>query len=499
MIYDVNVPAEPKARTSYDSGGRLEDALVRDGLAYLAYFDQGLKILDVGTPAQPRVLAELATPGNARGLALAGDTLYVADWLAGEHRIDVSAPAHPVARRSYDTPGAAWGVRARGDDVYVLDWWGGFEVLHMPVEGAPSLVRYAERGRPQQAVADGDYLYVAHGESGLQIFDIKNPLNPTWVTGVELPAAARGVAVSRRAAYVALAAGGLAVVDVMKPGEARLTALVQTAQELVALQAAGTRLYARSDDQGLVFDLVRPLQPRLRATTAGPVGELWPAGGRLYVASGAEAWRRLGVAAVAPPQPVRLLRGYNDLVAALDGRDGRDGAVTLFRVMKNRWEMLGSLNLGRRIVDLAWSDDVLYASGELGLVTLDVRDPRRPEIVAIQNGFAAAGGLISHRGVLYNGLDALRPPPPLGAAIGERGSADLTVAANLPIGGYDLLYKSAHGEAAARHNALKVETLRFSKPKITPEEFQRLLQQYRSNDSQTPAKPCTGHSASNQR
>src|SRR3569623_2631900 len=102
----------------------------------------------------------------------------------------------------------------------------------------------------------------------------------------------------------------------MKPGEARLTALVLTAQELVALLAAGTRLYARSDDLGLVFDLVRPLQPRLRATTAGPVGELWPAAGRLYVTSGAEAWRRLGVAAAAPPQAARLMTGRNGLGAA---------------------------------------------------------------------------------------------------------------------------------------------------------------------------------------
>lgn len=484
LIYDVRHPAAPRAVAAFNPGGRLEEVLVRKGIAYLAYFDQGLRVLDVSAPEHPKVLAELATPGNARGLDLEGNTLYVADWLAGVHIVDVADPAAPTLRRSYDTPGAAWGVRVRGQNAYVLDWWGGFGVLNL-LGDPPTLARYAELGSPQQDAAEGDYLYVAHGDSGLQIFDIKNPLNPTWITGVELPRAAQRVVLAAGAAYVGLAGGGLAAIDIGQPFGARLVKVVKTARPLVSLQVAGGRLYAQAAEQAWVFDLARPLDPKLAGHTTGKLGSVWAAGGRIYAAFGSREWQRAGVQASELPHPAALLRGQGEVLAAIDA--DHPNAISLYKLDDGRVEKLGGLTLGHRVSDLAWGDGVLYVSSDMGLVTLNVSDPARPEIVAIQEGFADGPEMIIHRGVLYSGLTALKPVPPLTAVVDELGAVDMVLPADLPVGGYDLVFKPVQGHLLARQNALKVETARFSKPNITPEEFQRLLQQYRQNEGNTPA------------
>lgn len=484
LIYDVRDPAAPRPLGGYDNGGRLEEVLVRDGLAYLAYFDQGLKLVDVSDPAAPRPVAELATPGNARGLDLVGDTLYVADWLAGVHAIDVAEPARPQLLASYDTPGAAWGLRVRGDDVYVLDWWGGFGVLELSAAGPPRYRRYAARGVPQQVAAAGDYLYVAHGDGGLQVFDIKNPLNPTWVTGVELARPARLVAVDGGAAYVGLADGGIAVVDITSPFEARVVTELETAQTVEHLHLAGTRLYAQGPGHGWAYELAAPLAPRLIAHARGVPGPLWSAGGRLYATSGAEDWARAGVEVQTLSQPAAILRGRDRLYAAIDA--GRRNELSLYQDHNGRLMKLTSVSLGARLTDLAWGDGVLYVASGMGLVSFDMNDPTRPAVVAIQDGIGD-GRIIAHRGVLYSGLDALRPSPPLTAAVGDDGRAELALPAGLAAGGYDLLYKPVQGAMQSRHNALTVAAPRFAKPKITPEQFQRLLQQHRAREGGSPA------------
>ena len=73
-----------------------------------------------------------------------------------------------------------------------------------------------------QTQVKGDYIYAANGAGGLQIFDIKNPLNPTWVTGVDLDSDATGVTLDGDRAYVALADKTTAVIDISNPFTAKL-------------------------------------------------------------------------------------------------------------------------------------------------------------------------------------------------------------------------------------------------------------------------------------
>jgi hypothetical protein len=60
----------------------------------------------------------------------------------------------------------------------------------------------------------GDYAYIAGRNSGLQIFDITDPVNPRFIGGMDTPGRAMGVAVSGPHVYIADGDSGLAVVPV---------------------------------------------------------------------------------------------------------------------------------------------------------------------------------------------------------------------------------------------------------------------------------------------
>jgi hypothetical protein len=60
---------------------------------------------------------------------VAGAYAYVAAGSSGLRVIDVSDPAAPVEVGFYDTPGEAWGVAVAGDYVHLADGSAGLDVF----------------------------------------------------------------------------------------------------------------------------------------------------------------------------------------------------------------------------------------------------------------------------------------------------------------------------------------------------------------------------------
>ena len=105
----------------------LHDVFVKDGIAYLSYWDDGLVILDVGgagkggTPTEPAFVSRVYYPeGNThvawrwRDYVFVGDEIFPADWSPDEafapsgfvHVFDVSDLENPVEVATYEVPEA---------------------------------------------------------------------------------------------------------------------------------------------------------------------------------------------------------------------------------------------------------------------------------------------------------------------------------------------------------------------------------------------------------
>jgi hypothetical protein len=166
-IVDLSDPADPREVGRWgvpNTPNRfLQDVAVRDGLAYLSYWDDGLAIVDVGngvkegTPQRPKLVAlyryrtqwhgerygntAFAFPYASRAgkkYVFVGDQILPANadlnhrFESGGyvHVLDVTTPGTPQEVASYAVPGtgvhAFW---AQNDTLYVAAWTGGVRAV----------------------------------------------------------------------------------------------------------------------------------------------------------------------------------------------------------------------------------------------------------------------------------------------------------------------------------------------------------------------------------
>lgn len=494
LVFDVRDPRAPREIGRFDPGGAAEEVLLDGDRAYVAFFDRGVYILDISDPARPVALGHVATPGNARGLDRRGTLLYVADWLAGVQVVDVADPARPRLVGGYDTDGAAWGVQLAGDHAYVMDWWGGIGVLDVSVPAAPRLIGGYPRRDTVRAIALHDrYALVAQGAAGVQVFDLQNPLNPTWMTGVDL-ADARQVAVLGDRAYVLHDSGRLAELDITNPFQTRLIDDLELEAPALGLRATVDRLLLTEERAVTLYDPAGRIATRYALQYR--ISAAAYADGRFYLAV-----RGSGLMAAAPdqgqlrPLTVHALEGEITALRISGQRAYLAVAgegVRILALGDGGMSELARLPLAGAITDLRLDGDSLYAITDRSRVyAFDVADPARWRLLTRYDALGTVGGLAARGGFLYltggDTLVALQALPPLALTPDGDGEGHVELPSDLPAGSYDLVAVDRDHQPLdriVRRAAATVEPLRFGKPKITPEQFKALMEQYKKSTGQ---------------
>lgn len=218
-IIDISDPENPKnvGRWQIENEDRyLHDVTVKDGLAYLSYWDDGLVILDVGdgvaggTPTEPKLVSQYVyrgefgaeTYGNTHHAIPYGDYVFVGDEIFGceecvngprgyVHVIDVSDIENPREVAWYRVPEAGThNLWVEDDKLYVAYYQGGLRVVDISGELRGDLYRQGreigwfmtekasedEAFRPNATMAWGPQpykgnIFVADMNSGLWIVD----------------------------------------------------------------------------------------------------------------------------------------------------------------------------------------------------------------------------------------------------------------------------------------------------------------------------------------
>ena len=95
-----------------------------------------------------------------------------------------------------------------------------------------------------------------------------------------------------------------------------------------------------------------------------------------------------------------------------------------------------------------------------------------------------------HKGTAYlAGASAITALTPLaGLSTEQKDAAQISISfpPYTPLGSYSLMLGDMNGDSSLAANALQVSMPRFSRPKITPEEFERLLQEQRVKNQGRP-------------
>lgn len=153
-VYDVTNPAQPQKLGVYQAGGFLvHDLSVKDGIAYLNAWNQGLLVVDFTAPAAPTLLGTFPSPtrsshsnwtttAGGRKVVVTGDEGWGAHLDVVDN--DPASPTYMQSLAKYRTRDhvSIHNIMAFGNKVYVTYYQDGVRVLDLSDPTQPALVGY---------------------------------------------------------------------------------------------------------------------------------------------------------------------------------------------------------------------------------------------------------------------------------------------------------------------------------------------------------------------
>ena len=270
VVIDVSPPEASFRVATLDTVGFASGIAVSNGIACVADGTNGLVVVDVSNPSFPQELAVYDTPGEAVRVVIQGSYAYVADSLGGVYGgleiVDISNPNVPVLAGRYNannvrvtdvyvsgnsaflttanssvlridvldvtTPkwkatksiGAAtsrnvFSVHGNGTYVFVASDDQTISVFDMNLNWVSSNPGFSTADEPDNVLPRdvytvGNFLYVAEGEGGLEVFDISDINNPVQFTHYPTYGGGKGVFADGNYIYLADGESGLQIFGV---------------------------------------------------------------------------------------------------------------------------------------------------------------------------------------------------------------------------------------------------------------------------------------------
>lgn len=177
----VAEPGPPKVDVSLRSVEKVDNYL------YLAYREKGLYVLDITDPSNPQEVFNYDTPDRATFIEISNDKLYLSDRF-GLLIFDISIPQVPVLLGSYDPPNEIERIQVIDNIAYAAVYYSGVLVLDVSNVANPEEISFVNSGFAIWTVAKyGDYIFAGGEASGLIVYDASNISNLVEIATYDLP------------------------------------------------------------------------------------------------------------------------------------------------------------------------------------------------------------------------------------------------------------------------------------------------------------------------
>ncbi len=260
-------PAEitPVSIGHANDGGNAFGVAVAGHFAYLANFDDGLRIYDISNPTNPVSVGHINN-GFAAGVAISDNLACVADSADGLRIYDISNPTNPVSVGHTNNGASASGVALAGNFACLANNGDGLRIYDISNPANPVNIGHAAigiSGNASSVAVAGNFAYLANNGDGLRIYDISNPANPVNVGSANDLGIAFGVAVAGTDAYLADGFEGLRVYDTSTPASPLGIGQAATdAGNAVAVTVSNNYAYLANFDDGLhIYNISNPSNP----------------------------------------------------------------------------------------------------------------------------------------------------------------------------------------------------------------------------------------------
>ncbi|MBD2091003.1 DUF4347 domain-containing protein [Microcoleus sp. FACHB-1515] len=295
---------------------------VVDGYAYLTDEAEGIKVFNISNPASPQLTDTETLPSGqenddngAFGIVVVGNLAYVAHGLEGLRIFEITEvnsgkQLTPIGNSSTAVEttalSQAYSVAVAGNYAYVAAHQSGLQVFDIRDPTNPQRVTTLDTTSAFGVAVAGNYAYIADGTNGLQIVNISNPLAPTIAGRLADPGFATGVAIAGGFAYVTSrdlppegdgTADGLYIINISNPESPSLVSRFNTAGASIGVAVQGDYAYIADGNAGVEVVNIRDRQnPQSigNFNTPGIAYSIAVQGNQVFVADAREGIRILG-------------------------------------------------------------------------------------------------------------------------------------------------------------------------------------------------------------
>lgn len=208
-IWDISDPRTPERVSTMDTP-RTSVAVSGDYILVGAGPD-GLKIYDMSDPVSPSLVGGVDTPGDTRSITVYSHYALVADGEQGVQVIDISHPETPDMMATLPTTRAADHVAVSGSTAWIAEEERVVGVSLADPSSPAVIARIPVPGTAYRVAVANGWLYVAAGDAGIQVIDIRDPEDIHLDSGIATSHEARDVSVANGHVFVADYSSGMSV------------------------------------------------------------------------------------------------------------------------------------------------------------------------------------------------------------------------------------------------------------------------------------------------
>lgn len=348
------------------------------------------------------------------------------------------------------------------DYVYAVGEWG-LEIFD--ISSNPGIPRHISEiplpGTTEEVSVQNGYAYVAAGEAGLQIIDVRQHQSPQFVTNYrDALTYVHKIQVIGDYAYIADLDAGLQILDISDLENPRLVGGYKPKGKTLALRVSGQYAYlADSEDGFQILDISDRQSPRLLGVSDIAGYDIITSDGYAYLADGDFAILdirnpnapKIIAEDIQTPGQIVSLQLQNHYVYAADLQGGL-AILDVSDVRKPR--VVGRQNTAGQAFDIAVQGDYAYiADGYGGLQTIDISTPNQTQWVNQYDasGFAYAVDVYEGYAYIADGKGGLRV-----VDVNDPATAALKTQFRIPSSAYDVCVHDGYAYVAAGEAGLLV-------------------------------------------
>jgi hypothetical protein len=263
FILDVSIPANPVAvsTTTEEVRGYSTKVAMKDSAVYITAGSYGVTVVDAANPWAPYVTTSNTSMKPAHNLHILGDYLFTAISEQGIKIANISDVLHPDLRGTISTSGYAVGICTSQDSNFLLVACGemGFQMYDIsnfqdgfgnyPLAGSCDTKGHAE----SIVLSDTDPIaFVACGTEGLQIINFSDT-DHVFITGsYSTGGYAKELFYENNKVYITTEGDGLQIIDVSDVYHPALIGVVPT-QYALGIDVDQDYIYIADEEEGLII------------------------------------------------------------------------------------------------------------------------------------------------------------------------------------------------------------------------------------------------------